>query len=109
MGRPSTDGSSASRGFTYEEIIARDKCSLDMFWLKDESLEDSSKLPEPHVLAAEIAEDLRSAVEQIESVLSDLQERAAIVDGNKIADGGDLGPVSSEKRHGVPITRSNKP
>ena len=35
------------RVFTYEEIVARDKCSLDIFWLKDESLEDSSKLPEP--------------------------------------------------------------
>ena len=42
---------------------------------EDESLEDSSKLPDPHVLAAEIAEDLRSALEQIESVLGDLQQR----------------------------------
>ena len=67
------------RMFTYEELIARDKCSLDIFWLKDESLEDSSKLPDLHVLAAEIAEDLRSALEQIESVLGDLQERAAVV------------------------------
>ncbi len=65
--------------FTYEEIVARDKCSLDIFWLKDESLEDSSKLPDPHVLAAEIAEDLRSALEQIESVLGDLQKRSAVV------------------------------
>ena len=67
------------RAFTYEELVARDKCSLDIFWLKDESLEDSSRLPEPHVLAAEIAEDLRSALEQIESVLGDLQARAEVV------------------------------
>jgi type I restriction enzyme M protein len=67
------------RGFTYDEIVARDKCSLDIFWLKDESLEDSSKLPDPHVLAAEIAEDLRSALEQIESVLGDLQDRSVVV------------------------------
>ena len=67
------------RMFTYDEVVARDKCSLDIFWLKDESLEDSSKLPDPHVLAADIAEDLRGALEQIESVLADLRQRAAIV------------------------------
>jgi hypothetical protein len=66
------------RVFNYDEIAARDKCSLDIFWLKDESLEDSSKLPAPHILAAEVAEDLRSALEQIESVLGDLQQRAAV-------------------------------
>jgi len=67
------------RVFSYDELAARDKCSLDIFWLKDESLEDSAKLPEPHVLAEEIADDLRSALEQIESVLSDLQQRAAVI------------------------------
>lgn len=63
------------RMYTFEEIAARDKCSLDIFWLKDESLEDSANLPEPHVLAEEIADDLRAALEQIESVLGDLQQR----------------------------------
>ena len=67
------------RMYTYEELSARDKCSLDVFWLKDESLEDSAKLPEPHVLAEEIADDLRSALEQIEGVLGDLQARAAVL------------------------------
>lgn len=64
------------RPFSYEEITARDKCSLDIFWLKDETLEDSAQLPDPHILAADIAEDLRGALEQIESVLGDLQARA---------------------------------
>jgi type I restriction enzyme M protein len=63
------------RVFTYEELLARDKVSLDIFWLKDESLEDSANLPDPHILAEEIADDLRSALEQIESVLGDLQQR----------------------------------
>jgi type I restriction enzyme M protein len=63
------------RVFPYEELVARDKCSLDIFWLKDESLEDSARLPEPHILAEEIADDLRSALEQIESVLGDLRQR----------------------------------
>jgi type I restriction enzyme M protein len=66
------------RAYSYEEIVARDKASLDIFWLRDESLEDSSKLPEPHVLAGEIADDLRASLEQIEDVLADLRERAGI-------------------------------
>ena len=64
------------RSYPYDEIIARDKASLDRFWLRDESLEDSANLPEPHILAEEIAEDLRSALEQIEDVLGDLRKRA---------------------------------
>ena len=63
------------RVYSYDEIVARDKVSLDLSWLRDESLEDSAKLPDPHVLAGEIADDLRSALEQIESVLADLQAR----------------------------------
>lgn len=66
------------RAFSYDELVVRDKCSLDIFWLKDESLEDSANLPEPHVLAEEIADDLRSALEQIESVMADLQQRATV-------------------------------
>ena len=62
------------RPYSYEEIIARDKASLDIFWLRDESLEDSASLPEPHILAAEIAEDLRTALEEIEDVLADLEQ-----------------------------------
>jgi type I restriction enzyme M protein len=61
------------RAYGYDEILARDKVSLDLFWLRDESLEDSANLPDPHVLAQEIVDDLRSAVEQIEDVLADLQ------------------------------------
>ena len=63
------------RDYSYEEIVARDKASLDIFWLRDESLEDSANLPEPHILAEEIADDLRAALEQIEDVLMDLQAR----------------------------------
>lgn len=63
------------RPYSLDEILARDKVSLDLFWLRDESLEDSAKLPEPHILAEEIADDLRTALEQIESVLGDLQSR----------------------------------
>jgi type I restriction enzyme M protein len=63
------------RPYSYQEILARDKLSLDLFWLRDESLEDSANLPDPHVLAEEIAEDLRDALGQIEGVLADLKAR----------------------------------
>ncbi len=62
------------RTFTYDELMARDKVNLDIFWLRDESLEDSAKLPEPDVLAAEIIEDLKSALEQFEGIAEDLDE-----------------------------------
>ena len=63
------------RRYSYDELIQRDKVSLDLFWLRDESLEDAAGLPDPHVLAAEIADDLRAALEQIEDVLGDLRAR----------------------------------
>src|ERR1035438_2766524 len=39
------------KGFTYEDLLKRDKVNLDIFWLKDDSLEDSANLPAPHVIA----------------------------------------------------------
>ena len=67
----------AGAAYPYEELVARDKCSLDIFWLKDESLEDSDNLPDPGVIAAEIVEDLRAALEQFAEIEADLQEPAA--------------------------------
>jgi type I restriction enzyme M protein len=56
------------RSFTYDELMARDKVNLDIFWLRDESLEDSANLPSPDVLALEIIEDLKAALSQFESI-----------------------------------------
>ncbi len=64
------------RAFSYDELVARDKVSLDILWLKDDSLEDSANLPEPHIIAAEIAEDLEAAVEQFTLIANDLAARA---------------------------------
>lgn len=61
------------RKFTYDEVMARDKASLDIFWLKDHSVEDSANLPEPGVLAAEIVEDLEAALAQFRAIAIDLQ------------------------------------
>jgi type I restriction enzyme M protein len=55
-------------------LLARDKVSLDIFWLRDESLEDTANLPEPEVLAAEIVEDLQAALEQFAEIAGDLAE-----------------------------------
>ena len=60
------------KSFTYEELAGRDKASLDIFWLKDESLEGAENLPEPGVLAAEIIENLQAALEQFKSVADEL-------------------------------------
>jgi len=61
------------RSFRYEEIVARDKASLDIFWLRDESLEDSDNLPDPDLLASEIAENLESALEQFRGIYESLR------------------------------------
>ncbi|MDZ4186043.1 MAG: hypothetical protein U1D97_13840 [Desulfuromonadales bacterium] len=66
-------GTGRWRGYDYAELIARDKASLDIFWLKDDSLEDSDSLPTPGVLAAEIVEDLQ-ALEQFRLIAEDLGE-----------------------------------
>jgi type I restriction enzyme M protein len=42
-----------------DERVVRDKASLDIFWLKSASLEDSDNLPAPGEIAAEIVEDLK--------------------------------------------------
>jgi type I restriction enzyme M protein len=60
------------RSFTYDELMERDKVNLDIFWLRDESLEDSANLPSPDVLALEIVEDLKAALSQFESIEEEL-------------------------------------
>jgi type I restriction enzyme M protein len=60
--------------FTYGELMQRDKVSLDIFWLRDESLEDTENLPDPDVLAAEIVENLQAALEQFTGTYEDLKE-----------------------------------
>ncbi|MCY3561837.1 MAG: class I SAM-dependent DNA methyltransferase [bacterium] len=58
--------------FTYDELLARDKVSLDIFWLRDDSLTDTDNLPPPAVLAAEIAEDLQAALQEIQILAESL-------------------------------------
>jgi type I restriction enzyme M protein len=60
------------RKFTYDEIVARDKTSLDIFWLKDKSLADMDNLPEPDELAGEIVENIEAALESFREISSAL-------------------------------------
>jgi type I restriction enzyme M protein len=60
------------RAFSYDELVKRDRASLDISWLRDESLEDSDNLPSPEVIAAEIIEDLQAALDQFAAIAADL-------------------------------------
>ncbi len=60
------------RCYTYDELVGRDKVNLDIFWLRDESLEDSANLPDPDVLAREIVEELEAALAQFAGIVEEL-------------------------------------
>ncbi len=70
--RTQREESERFRRFSYDELTQRDKANLDIFWLRDESFEDSENLPPPDVIAEEIMEDLRAALEQLEEIAWDL-------------------------------------
>jgi len=61
------------KAYPYEELIKRDKLNLDIFWLKDDALEDGANLPAPGVIAAEIVEDLKAALAQFAEIAEDLE------------------------------------
>ncbi|MBQ0769931.1 MAG: SAM-dependent DNA methyltransferase [Bizionia sp.] len=65
------------RKYSYDEIIARDKTSLDIFWLKDKSLTDLDNLPDPDILANEI-------IENIESGLASFREIMETINGDSV-------------------------
>jgi len=68
------------RCFSYEELAKRDKLNLDIFWIKDKSLEDADSLPEPDVLAQEIADDLQTALELFGAIANELKPLAGTDD-----------------------------
>ena len=56
------------RPFTYDELLARDKVSLDIIWMQDESLRDSENLLAPEVIAAEVVDELEAALTEFRAV-----------------------------------------
>lgn len=57
-----------------KDILERDKTSLDLFWIKDKSLADLDNLPEPDELAADIIENLQSALESFQELQTQLKK-----------------------------------
>ncbi len=72
--KESWDGQSEGRWrkFSYEQIMARDKTSLDIFWLKDKSLADLDNLPEPDELAGEIIENPEAGLNSFREIAAAL-------------------------------------
>ena len=60
------------RKFTYDEIIARDKTNLDIFWIKDKSLTDLDNLPEPDEIAAEIIDNIENSLKCFRNIMEDI-------------------------------------
>ncbi len=63
------------RVYTYDELIKRDNVSWDIFWLKDDSIEDIENLPPPEVIANEIKENLESALDSMNELIGNLEEK----------------------------------
>lgn len=68
--------------FTYDELVQRDKASLDTFWLRDESLEESENLPDPKLIAAEIVEELEAALAQFAEISASLGDAESLSGGS---------------------------
>ena len=63
------------RKFSIDDILKRDKTSLDIFWIKDKSLADLDNLPDPDVLAADIMENLQSAMGSFQELMAALEKK----------------------------------
>jgi type I restriction enzyme M protein len=66
---PETNPDGRWRKFSYDEIIKRDKTSLDISWIKDKSLADLDNLPDPDILAAEIIENMEAGLESFKELM----------------------------------------
>ena len=65
------------RKYSYDELAARDKTSLDLFWLKDDSLADLDNLPDPADLADEIIENIEAGLLSFRNVAANLAARSS--------------------------------
>ncbi len=63
------------RSYDYAELVKRDKLSLDLFWIKDQSLTDTDSLPAPHIIATDIADELATAQEMFAKIAAKLAKK----------------------------------
>jgi type I restriction enzyme M protein len=70
---PETNPEGRWRKFSYDEIVARDKTSLDITWVKDKSLTDLDNLPDPDVLAEEIIDNLQAGIDSFREIMLSLK------------------------------------
>jgi type I restriction enzyme M protein len=63
------------RTFTYDEVMARDKTSLDITWIKDKSLADLDNLPDPEEIAEDIIENLEAGLESFKEIMATLNSK----------------------------------
>ena len=77
-GRPRSERRESERFRRYPlaDLLARDKVNLDLFWLKDDALDDPDLLPPPDEVAAEIVESLQAALERFRGVAAALGPRS---------------------------------
>ena len=66
--RQGREGTDRFRRFAYADLLKRDRLNLDLAWLKDDSPEDTSNLPPPGAIAAEIVENLEAALARFRQV-----------------------------------------
>jgi len=59
------------RCFSREQIRLKDD-SLDLAWIRDDSVEDSANLPEPDVLISEALEEMAGAMQELQAILVEL-------------------------------------
>jgi len=71
------------RKFTYDEIISRDKTSLDIIWIKDKSLADLDNLPDPDILAGEIIDNLEAGIESFKEIMETINGKSGVKSGVK--------------------------
>lgn len=72
QGKPRSEAERLRR-FPRDEIAKRDD-NMDIFWLKDESLQDAGDLPEPEDLVSEAVTQLETALDALRDLAVKLQE-----------------------------------